>query len=212
MRRILVGANTRGYGKRFVDVLKGAQAAGRAGTSVVEAVEQGLLEAGDNLTWVTDAQIEDAFVNRTFYGVVGRDRLRLILGAIDYQMHVDHPLGEHPSFDYDALQIEHILPQSWQKSWPILSDDEASGALLEQERDRAVNRIGNLTLVTSPLNPLMSNGPWTDKKAALSEHSNLQLNVQVASMDTWDETAIENRAQDLAAVACRVWPRPQQKT
>ena len=29
---------------------------------------------------------------------------------------------------------------------------------------------------------------------------------------TWDETAIEDRAQDLAAVACRVWPRPQHKT
>ena len=212
MRRILVGANTRGYGKRFVDVLKGAQAAARAGTSVVEAVEQGLLEAGDNSTWVTDVQIEDAFVNRTFYGVVGQDRLRLILGAIDYQMHADHPLGEHPSFDYGALQIEHILPQSWQKSWPILSDDEASGTLLEQERDRAVNRIGNLTLVTSPLNPSMSNGPWTNKKCALSEHSNLQLNVRVASLETWDETAIENRAQDLAAVACRVWPRPQHTT
>ena len=157
-------------------------------------------------------QIEDAFVNRTFYGVVGQDRLRLILGTIDYQMHADHPLGEHPSFDYDALQVEHILPQSWRKSWPILSDDETSGALLEQERDRAVNRIGNLTLVTSPLNPSMSNGPWTNKKAALSEHSNLQLNVRVASLETWDETAIENRAQDLAAVACRVWPRPQHKT
>ena len=27
-------------------------------------------------------QIEDAFVNRTFYGVVGQDRLRLILRTI----------------------------------------------------------------------------------------------------------------------------------
>ena len=122
MRRILVGANTRGYGKRFVDVLKGAQAAARAGTSVVEAVEQGLLEAGDNLTWVTDAQIEDAFVNRTFYGVVGRDRLRLILGAIDYQMHVDHPLGEHPSFDYDALQIEHAKDDADRTAVPMGAD------------------------------------------------------------------------------------------
>ena len=211
MRRILVGANTRGYGKRFADVLRRAQAAASTTASIVEAIERDLLEDAHGSDWVTDDQIEHAFVSRTFYGVVGQERLRLILGAIDYQLHVEHPKGEHPVFDYDALQIEHILPRSWSQSWSIQYDNEAMGTLRAQERDRAVNRIGNLTLVTTPLNPAMSNGPWSDKRTALSEHSNLRLNVRVTSLGTWDEAAIENRAKDLAAVACRLWPRPQHK-
>ena len=44
MRRILVGANTRGYGKRFADVLRRAQAAASTTASIVEAIERDLLE------------------------------------------------------------------------------------------------------------------------------------------------------------------------
>lgn len=208
MRRVIVGANTRGYGKRFVDALKGAQAAALAGASVAEAVERGLLDVGDNMAWMTDAQTEAAFVSRPFYGAMGQERLRMILGAIDHRMHVEHPRGEHPSFDYDVLQIEHILPQSWRQYWPVDTDDETRRALLEQARESAVNRIGNLTLVTGPLNLPMSNGQWTDKRSALSEHSNLRLNAWVVSSTTWDEETIEARARELAAIACRVWPRP----
>jgi hypothetical protein len=208
MRRVIVAANTRGYGKRFVDVLKGAQEAVRMGSSVAEAVERGLFHAGDNLTWMTDAQIFDAFTTRSFYGSMSQERLRMILGALDHRMHAEHPRGEHPSFDYDALQIEHIMPQSWRRYWPIISDDEASRTLLEQARERAVNQIGNLTLITGPLNLPLSNGPWTDKRQGLSQHSNLRLNAAVSSLATWDEKTIEARARELAAVACRVWPRP----
>jgi hypothetical protein len=210
MRRVLVGANTRGYGKRFVDVLKRAQAAVAAGTPVVEAIEQGLLDAGDNLMWITDGQVEDAFVGRSFYGVLSQERLRLILGAFDHQMHVEHPKGEHPTFDYNVLQIEHILPQAWRQNWSVEAADDTSRALLEQARDRSVNKIGNLTLVTAPLNPAMSNGAWGAKRAALTEHSNLRLNAQVVAPATadWNEEAIEKRARTLSALACRIWPRP----
>lgn len=208
IRRILVGASTRGYAKRFTDVLRRAQAAVGAAGSVRDAVEQELLDSDHNSPWMTNAQVAKAFVDRQFYGVVGQDRLRLILGAIDCQMHVEHPQGEQPLFNYGVLQVEHILPQSWSRWWPIQSNDEATDLLRRQERDGAVNRIGNLTLVTEPLNPAMSNGAWSEKRAALSEHSNLRLNAELALLDAWDEGAIEQRALALAAVACRLWPRP----
>lgn len=208
MRRVLAGANTRGYGKRFADLLRNAQAAADVSESIADTIESGLLEDRDDSPWMTDQQVEEAFVNRPFYGVVGQDRLRLILGAVDYQMHVEHSKGEHPVFEYQALQIEHVLPRSWEQSWPIRTEGQATDVLRKQKREAVINRIGNLTLVSSPLNPAMSNGPWVDKKAALSEHSNLKLNAQIVSAQTWDETTIENRARDLAAVACRIWPRP----
>lgn len=209
VRRVIVGANTRGYGKRFVEVLKAAQSAASTGASIADAVEASLLDAGtDHLTWPTDDEVEWAFVNRPFYDNLTQERIRMLLGAMDLQMHLDHPKGEHPRFDYEALQIEHILPRTWRPHWLVSAEDEAERVLLEQERDRAKHRIGNLTLVTGPLNIPMSNGPWPDKRAALAEHSNLRLNAGLSSLDYWDEAAMGTRARDLAAVARRVWPRP----
>lgn len=210
LRRLIIGANTRGYGKRFVDVLKAAKTAVGGGTSAADAIEGNLLEAGtDNLTWPTDEEVEDAFVNRPFYNSLTQERIRMLLGAIDRQMHLDHPKGEHPTFDYDSLQIEHILPRTWMSHWRVMEEDDAKRVLLEQERERATNRIGNLTLVTGSLNIPMSNDPWVAKRAALAEHTNLRLNAVVSPLDAWDEAAIEKRARELAAVACRVWPRAE---
>lgn len=208
-RRVIVGSNTRGYGKRFVDVLKAAQTAREKGDSIIDAIEANLLTAGsDNLTWPSDGEVEHAFLTRPFYNNLTQERIRMLLGAIDRQLHLEHPKGEHPQFDYDKLQIEHILPQAWQTYWPVTAEDEAAKLLAEQERERVVNRLGNLTLVTGPLNIPMSNGPWTDKRAALEEHSNLRLNAGLKAIQLWDEAGIEQRAKTLAAVACRVWPRP----
>lgn len=162
----------------------------------------------DNLTWPTDDEVEWAFVNRQFYDNVTQERIRILLGAIDRQLHLDHPKGEHPTFDYNALQVEHILPQSWSTYWPMETGDDAERTLLGQERDRAKNRIGNLTLVTGPLNIPMSNGPWVDKRPALDAHSNLRLNAHLKTIDVWDEAAIEIRAKQLATIACQVWPKP----
>lgn len=208
IRRMLVGANTRGYGKRFVDVLKQAQAAAKSGHPVGAAVEQELLAGGGTLTWITDQQLEEAFLNRPLYGVFAQERLRLLLGALDAQMHRNNPKGEHPTFDYDKLQIEHVLPQAWRTHWAVNAADASERELLERQRDAVVDRIGNLTLVTSALNPAMSNGAWDVKRAALQQHANLRLNTLLAQSAAWDENAVAQRARELCKVALQVWPRP----
>lgn len=209
VRRLIVGANTRGYGKRFVDVLIAGQLALSTGSSIADAVESALLDAGsDNLTWPTDAEVEAAFLTRPFYDNLTQERIRMILGAIDLQLQHDNVKGEHPVFDYDTLQIEHLLPQKWSTYWDVAAEDEAKRALVAQRRELAKNRIGNLTLVSGPLNLPMSNGPWVEKRPALREYSALRLNAELLTCETWDENAIDARASGLAAVAARVWPRP----
>jgi hypothetical protein len=105
-----------------------------------------------------------------------------------------------------GLQIEHILPQMWRTNWPVTGKDQAARVILERERDLVVNRLGNLTLVTAPLNPLMSNSAWPVKREALGQHSKLELNAMVLSLDEWNEMTIRDRAGSLAKVACRLWP------
>jgi hypothetical protein len=130
----------------------------------------------------------------------------MILGALDERLHDEHRLGEHPNFNYDILQIEHVMPQSWTTHWPLPPDGDP--VELAERRERAVHCIGNLTLVTAPLNPSLSNGPWQDKKGALRQHSALRLNAEIVDEPGWDEVGIEKRGRQLAELACRVWPRP----
>lgn len=140
----------------------------------------------------------------------------MILGAIDTQMRHENPMAEPAEFDYDALQIEHVMPQSWQQHWPLsgpgdsftASDDDPLALAAANARAQAVDRIGNLTLVTSTFNQSVSNLGWDVKQAEFSGQSSLQLNKPIASSVTWSETTIEERAERLALFAARVWPTP----
>lgn len=202
VRRMLVGANTRGYGKRLIDVMKAGQAALDAGAQPGLAVRAALSDAPANMKWPTNEDVTQAFLRRPVYGMLNQGRVRLILGALDERMQDEAPKSEKATFTYDALQIEHILPQSWREHWPVPSGD----ALAEQKRAGAVDVIGNLTLVTEALNPSMSNAAWKDKAEALREHSKLHLNREVINLPQWDESQIDARAQRLALLACKVWP------
>ena len=120
------------------------------------------------------------------------------------------------------LEIEHIMPTAWRIHWmtPALRDPN-----LADERDRLVNTLGNLTLVTSPLNKALSNRPWKDGrkstlpgkkpgkgKRSLITESLLSLNADLTKQDVWDEETIHARADALCELAILSWPRPEAAT
>ena len=89
-------------------------------------------------------------------------------------------------------------------------------AMIERERrlDRGlhyiIHTIGNLTLVTQPLNEELANDRWTVKRDALQEHSSLYLNrellAQVSREQPWNESQVEERAERLFLIAKELWP------
>lgn len=207
MRRMITGANTRGYGNFFLEVLKSAQTAREAGNSVSQAVIGALGSASATLAWPTDEDVAAAFATNKFYNSITQERIRLLLGAIDKQLQDENPRTESSEVDYERLQIEHIMPQSWQTHWPIDAPDAAQLELAAQQRRMAVHRIGNLTLVTGRFNQGVSNFGWEAKRPEFSLQSSLQLNKAVSASERWDESAIQDRSAQLAAAACRVWSR-----
>ena len=102
------------------------------------------------------------------------------------------------------LHIEHVLPQAWHKNWPIENDDDE----VIDRRDHMIHTIGNLTLVSGPLNSSLSNAAWDRKKEVLAEHSVLYLNKHLVNdaPQTWNEISIEARAMWLHERAILVWP------
>jgi hypothetical protein len=208
IRRMAAKYQTRAYGQVFADVLQLAQQAQvEPGQGVIRALQ----ESPHGYAWPTDESIAEVFATGRFYGPGGinQDRLRLILGAIDRKLQQDAVKSEALEIGYNGLQIEHIIPQEWQKTWPLVGSDPVELIQAEQERAQTINRIGNLTLANQHLNPAMSNDPWIAKRIELMKHSKLQLNVRLVELDAFDESEVVVRGRWLAEEFSEVWPGPQ---
>jgi hypothetical protein len=208
IRRLITGANTRGYGKVFVDVLRSAAAATESGGSIADSVIDALARRPDRLTWPSDVDLTVAFVTRKTYGSMTQERIRLILGAIDEHLQRTNPKTEPAVFDYDKLQIEHVMPQAWQEHWPLCSDSDTSRIEEAQRRNGVVHNLGNLTLVTGAFNRSVSNSAWSAKRPEFQTQTKLQLNNAIAAQESWDVKEIGERGTRLAEIAAEVWPRP----
>lgn len=215
LRRAYTGAQTRGYGTHLTRVLREAQLAASKEHDVADAVINGLRNG--LLDWPSDGAVEDAFVTNRFYGMT-QARIRLLLGGIDHLLRREDPKEPAAVIHYDNLQIEHVMPQSWEEHWPLLDDtgieisrDELDPVWLNRsaERRRNVDRIGNLTLVTGNFNGSVSNLGWSVKRFEFEKQKSLVINYGVAQAEDWSEATILDRAKLLAAATCRLWPAPE---
>ena len=126
-------------------------------------------------------------------------RQRMVLEALELSLRSDKT--EDLSSN---LTVEHVMPQSWERNWPLSENtDEAA-----ESRNQAVKEIGNLTLVTSKLNPSLSNAPWTEKWETLEKHTAFRLNWELLkdAPDVWDEAAIHERSRQLCDYIKEIWP------
>lgn len=206
VRRMMVGWQTRGYGQIFTRALRDARAAAKEGQDIPAAIITSLSEG-----WPSDQDLQDAFLNRTYYGSVAQFRLRLVFAAIDDHMRSENPLVPNAAYEYDGLEIEHVMPQSWQDHWPLEldTDDEAARIRAEDERNARIHRLGNLTMVTDSFNKTVSNLSWSDhKRPEFAKQASLEINKPIAATNDWDENAIDARARELAQTAVQIWPPP----
>ena len=124
IRRTLVGAQTRGYNVALPAKLKTVQAALEdTQVGVASAVVAAFSQASATLAWPDDAQVRQAFVQMNFYNRLTQERIRMILGAIDNRLRIENPHTEPAAFDYSQLEIEHVMPRSWQSHWPLVNPE-----------------------------------------------------------------------------------------
>ncbi|GAA1772221.1 DUF262 domain-containing protein [Nostocoides vanveenii] len=177
-------------------------------------------QTSDARTWPNDDDMVSGLPTIKLYGNVRQARLRVVLEALELQMRTQR----HEAVTIPAkLSVEHVMPQAWRSHWdpePKLAPEEAA------DRDKLVNTLGNLTLVTSDLNGTLSHRPWTDsetgqlktsgenkglgKRALLNKYSVLRLSRDIVDnhAQAWTEDDIRQRSVKLAEVLCDVWPRP----
>jgi uncharacterized protein with ParB-like and HNH nuclease domain/predicted transport protein len=113
--------------------------------------------------------------------------------------------GRKERVPVDEYTIEHILPQNETLSakWR-----EALGPHWQRVQETWLHTLGNLTL--TGYNAEYSDRPFAEKRDMPGgfKDSPLRLNEGLGTLDTWDEAAIQARAQRLAKQAVRVWAAP----
>ena len=113
--------------------------------------------------------------------------------------------GRKERVPVDEYTIEHILPQNENLSakWR----DEL-GLEWHRVQESWLHTLGNLTL--TGYNAEYSDRPFPEKRDMKGgfRESPLKLNEGLSGLDKWDEAAIKNRAERLAAVATGVWAVP----
>lgn len=107
--------------------------------------------------------------------------------------------------DVEGYTIEHIMPQNENLS---LAWKQELGDNWQDIHNRYLHTIGNLTL--TGYNPELSDRPFIEKrdmKGGFAD-SPIRLNRDLAKLDHWNETKIQNRSKKLSKFATRIWKCP----
>lgn len=210
VRRMLVQATTKNYNLVIAELINLLRNSSRdcAGVVIEESLSK---QTSSSRYWPDDAEIREELETLLAYRRLGRGRLRMILEAIED--HLRGFRGEKIGLGGERVArgqyaIEHVMPQKWEANWLLID------GLTEDDRNRTIHTIGNLTLLTSKLNIKVSNGPWlgaNGKRGGLEGHDVLMLNRDLLrkNPDRWTEEAVRARTRDLTEIVISIWPVPE---
>lgn len=223
IRRTLLRKTAKDVNRFMVAILKSLVGveSHEAGNAIREFLSE---QTAETRYWPSDQEMLTALPELKLYGNIRQLRLRVVLGAVEQQLRDQSSMHEAVGLP-KGLEIEHVMPQGWRAHWdssPKLTPEEAA------RRDRFVNTIGNLTLVTKSLNGSLSNRPWTDEEATglteggepgkgkrtlLEAFSLLVLNRRLVHghTDGWTDAHIKERSKSIGEAITAVWCGPSRE-
>ncbi len=213
MRRMICGLTGKNYNRYFVDLIRSVDSAGIVSAAAV--AEHMAKSDAESSRYPDDAALLAAIMDLPLYGRLAQYKTRAILEALNEAAH-DPKTGRIalPA----GLTIEHVMPQSWQAHWPLSQVDTHDPSTGEPDalrlqnahkrRDRLVNMLGNLTLITGSLNPSLSNNGWEQKRPELLKFAQVNLTryFHEDCAAAWNELAIDKRTAVLSQHLTGIWP------
>lgn len=163
--------------------------------NLVDGLYKVLKKYDKNKSWPEDTKFREGIINKTLYRKNGsNDRVKSILERLE-------GFENKERVNPEDLTIEHIMPQNINRSaeWKKIL-----GSKHKDIHKKWVHTLGNLTL--TGYNPELSNKPFEAKKEIYQE-SNISLNKYFRDLENWNEEEIKKRAEKLADLAIKVWPR-----
>lgn len=105
-------------------------------------------------------------------------------------------------------ELEHLMPQKWKENW-------ANIGINEDNANRLIFQIGNMTLLNGSLNASISNAKWEtklgkkeSKKNCIVKCADLLItrdDIVNKNIEEWNETEIKNRTENLIKEFFEIW-------
>lgn len=219
LRRVVCGLSTKNYNQIFLGIVRSLEKERdnrKRELSVNMIIDYLSGSSGSASKWPSDEDFRNSWLTRDLYNGLDNRKLVWILMRLN-ETYLNN-MSESIIIN-GPLTIEHILPQKWLEKWPLQgglkgmdlneltnSADGDQRAELTRLRNAKLQTMGNLTLLTQPLNASQSNDSWEFKKPKMLESSLLPINQQLYSYDVWDETQIQQRGETLYKKAKMIWP------
>jgi len=226
VRRTICGLESN-YNKIVPPIVKAMEVALQEGDDVVEACAEHVMSLrGDTAKFPPNIEFAESFSTVRAYGRISAPRLRHILHKINEKW--QRPASAGSIVLSDALTIEHIMPREWAQHWPLPNGEYAPCSSVGDpraemlpvdtrsmilKRERIVDTLGNLTLLTREDNSSAGNEPWIGappehpgKRQILEDENMIALHSHAASLPQWSEETIVERAQKMSEVARDIWP------
>ena len=211
VRRFVCGETTKGYTRIFTSKLLADLAqAGSCRAADLRTALQSL--KGESQYWPDDAAFHRAWCHRAIYRGRNSAQVRSLLEALEFSLNATGRQEFNPLLE-NNLTVEHVMPQKWQTHWPLAASDKTNSTDETEtiaRRERLLQSIGNLTLVTARFNATLSNEAFAVKRPEITDSSLLRLNAYFQRMEgrDWDEAAILARSEALFVHARKIWPGP----
>jgi uncharacterized protein with ParB-like and HNH nuclease domain len=164
---------------------------------------------GESGVWPDDKTFTEHLMYHPIYNSIGPKRVKLVLTAVELASRT--PKQEViPLAINNLLTIEHVMPQTMdEENWPY--PNPIVEVKEKIQRLNLIHSLGNLTLLTQPLNSNVSNGPFLVKRPAIAGQSLLILNSyfqKFSDDDIWNENTIIERGKVLSELILKIWPYP----
>ena len=221
VRRQICGLTAANYNRVFVNWVEKMN---KDGSSLSPQGLRSMMldEKADSSVWPDDARLLQSWMDDALYPRLNSNgRMECILRRLELdlrtKMHEDVTINS-------KLTVEHVLPQTWIEHWRLSGGQKGSTreervqapSPESDRRDRMLQTIGNLTLLTMPANLDNSHLPFDKKVDKMYKNSTLLLNryfkERADEGKGWDESAIEERGRALFKRAAKIWPYPSRDT
>lgn len=140
-----------------------------------------------------DAVFKAAFTDKELKTTNSRNKkvVRYVLFQLEKQVS-----GQEFDFESPAYNLEHILPENPAEAWSHID---------EQNQDKFVYRLGNMTPLEKKPNRAIGNQGYADKIAIFQESCFKITSDIPKNSESWTENAIANRQAKLARIATAIW-------
>ena len=208
VRRMVCELTTKNYNRLFLSLLKKMRSAERVDRDFVR--QELLSGTGDAVRWPSDQEFSLRILTSPMYTRLKPHRVSMLLQALERRM---RNTKQEDVQIKSKLTVEHVLPREYRLADYPLPEIENPGPAEERKanRESALNTLGNLTLVTQPLNSSLSNAPFSRKRREIAMQSTLRLNTyfqELSDSDVWDENTIFARGLKMAQALVAIWPHP----